>query len=85
MTNEQMHANFEAFMRAANRSPTDKAMFDRDANGDYVLRTIFATFFGWQAATLNERERCALVAESAQYPTLAAGIRMPPTGTERTE
>ena len=43
-------------MRAANRSPIDEAMFDRDAKGDYVLGTIFATFFGWQAATLKANQ-----------------------------
>ena len=48
---DKTRADFEAVMRAATPSHADEAMFARDADGEYVLPTVYATFFGWQAAT----------------------------------
>ena len=60
---DQMRKDFEAFMRAAKNGELDEAVFDRDSAGDYVLPTVYATFFGWKAATKAERERCAKVCD----------------------
>ena len=49
-TNE-MRREFEAWMHAAGKGRANAEMFEVDANGDYVLPTIYATFYGWQAAT----------------------------------
>lgn len=61
-----MRRDFEAFMHAAGKGRANAEMFEVDANGDYVLPTIYATFYGWQAATAIERERCAVVCDANQ-------------------
>jgi hypothetical protein len=61
MNNDAMRAAFEAWFGAPRP-------LTRGADGHYKhLMSAFAAFAAWQAATMAERERCALVCEELQY------------------
>ena len=61
---KEMQSEFESFMHSACGGRAIIGMFEVDANGDYVSPTIYATFYGWQAATAARDAEIAALKES---------------------
>ena len=72
---KEMQSEFEAFMHSACGGRAIIGMFEVDANGDYVSPTIYATFYGWQAATALAKAAQWKLMDNFPPVDLSVGLR----------